>query len=55
MVTLREKLEVNVTLRTWLQIGSSQTTEVIRRVSFDQGGRYGSDQMRKTLCLSGKP
>jgi len=55
MVTLREKLEANVTLGTWLQIGGSQTAVVIRRVGLDLGGRYRSDQMRKSLRLGGRP
>ena len=35
MTTLREKLTSGVTVGTWLQIGSSQTAEIMGQVGLD--------------------
>jgi 4-hydroxy-2-oxoheptanedioate aldolase len=59
MATLREKLNANVTIGTWLQIGSSQTAEIMGQVGLDwvildtqHGGMSESDLLPIIQALS---
>ena len=64
MATLREKLDAGVTIGTWLQIGSSQTAEIMGQVGLDwvildtqHGGMSESDLLPilQALNATGTP